>query len=70
MSEEPAVFRCHVVAENAEALREFVHETRPDVGCRAGARGSPARVGRALYLPTDPNHPARAGRSAPLVDIT
>ncbi|MFE5813636.1 hypothetical protein [Streptomyces sp. NPDC056479] len=70
MSEEPAVFRCHVVAENAEALREFVRETRPDVGCRAVARGSRAGVGLDLYFRQDQLDRARAARSAPLVDIT
>lgn len=49
MSEEPAFFRCHVVAESAEALRDFIHDTRPDVGCRAVARGS--RAGVELHRP-------------------
>ncbi|WP_328429815.1 hypothetical protein [Streptomyces sp. NBC_00443] len=70
MSGEPAVVRCHVVAENAEALREFVHETHPDVGCRAVARGSGAGVGLDLYFRQDQLDRARSARSAPKVDIT
>lgn len=70
MSEESAVFRCHVVAENAEALRQFVHETQPDVGCRAIARGSRAGVALDLYFRQDQLDRARSAISAPLVDIT
>ncbi|MFF3500205.1 hypothetical protein [Streptomyces sp. NPDC003247] len=70
MSEEPAVFRCHVVAEDAETLRKFVHETQPDVGCRAVARGGRAGVGLDLYFRQDQLDRARGARSAPLVDIT
>ncbi|MGW0586049.1 hypothetical protein ACWD25_61735 [Streptomyces sp. NPDC002920] len=43
--EVPAVFRCHVVAEDAEALRKFIEETRPDTGCRPAARGTAAGLG-------------------------
>lgn len=70
MTEEPEVFRCHVVAENAEALREFVRETQPDVGCRPVARGSRAGVGLDVYFRRDQLDRARTARSAPLVDIT
>ncbi|GGX36506.1 hypothetical protein [Streptomyces lomondensis] len=70
MSEEPDVFRCHVVAENAEALKEFLHETQADVGCRAIARGTRAGVGLDLYFRQDQLDQARAARSAPLVNIT
>ena len=70
MSEEPAVFRCHVVAENTEALREFINETRPDVGCRAALRGTRVGVGLHVYFRQDQLDQARAARSASLVNIT
>ncbi|MCC9711621.1 hypothetical protein E4N62_44280 [Streptomyces sp. MNU76] len=70
MSEKQDVFRCHVVAENTEALREFLHETQPDVGCRAVARDTRAGVGLDLYFRQEQLDQARAARSAPLVDIT
>ncbi|WP_371667215.1 hypothetical protein OG985_06150 [Streptomyces sp. NBC_00289] len=70
MSEEPAVFRCHVIAENTEALREFVRETQPDVGCRPVVRDSRAGVGLDLYFRQDQLDRVRAARSAPSVDIT
>ncbi|WP_432189949.1 hypothetical protein [Streptomyces sp. Tue6028] len=70
MSEEPAVIRCHVVAENAQALREFLYETQPDVGCRAVAHRTPAGVELDLYFRQDQLVQARASTSASLVDIT
>ncbi|WP_406368436.1 hypothetical protein OG788_46175 [Streptomyces sp. NBC_00647] len=70
MSEEPAVIRCHVVAENAETLRKFLHETQPDVGCRAIAHRTQAGVELDLYFRQDQLGQARASRSAPLVNIT
>ncbi|GAA5032642.1 hypothetical protein [Streptomyces siamensis] len=70
MSEEPAVIRCHVVAENAGALREFLKETQPDVGCRAIAHRTPAGVELDLYFRQDQLGEARASGSASLVDIT
>ncbi|MGW1957587.1 hypothetical protein ACWCPI_33350 [Streptomyces sp. NPDC001920] len=70
MNEKPDVVRCRVVAENAEALREFLHETQPDVGCRAIARGTRAGVELDVYLRQDQLGRARAAKSAPLVDIT
>jgi len=70
MSGEPDVIRCHVVAENAQELREFLRETQPDVGCRAVARHTPAGVGLDLYFRQEQLDQARAARSAPLVNIT
>ncbi|GGQ37559.1 hypothetical protein GCM10010233_64520 [Streptomyces pseudogriseolus] len=69
MSEEPDVIRCHVVAENAEALREFLRETQPDVGCRAVARDTQGGFGLDIYLPQEKIDPVRSARSAPLVNI-
>ncbi|MFF3844939.1 hypothetical protein [Streptomyces sp. NPDC002328] len=70
MGTEPAVVRCHVVAENTEALREFLRETGADVGCHAVARGTRGGVGLDVYFREDRLDRARAARSAPLVDIT
>ncbi|MFD9466689.1 hypothetical protein [Streptomyces sp. NPDC060027] len=69
MSEELDVIRCHVVAENAEALREFLRETQPDVGCRSVARDTQEGVGLDLYLRQEQLDQARAARSAPQVSI-
>jgi hypothetical protein len=68
--EVPDVFRCHVVAENADALRKFVRETRPDLGCRPVARSSRTGVGADLYFRQDQLDRARSARSAQLVDVT
>ncbi|MFF3334038.1 hypothetical protein ACFYWX_31555 [Streptomyces sp. NPDC002888] len=71
MSEEPAVYRCRVVAEDADALRAFIAETGPDLGCRAVARGSRAGgVELDLYFPEGRLDRARGSRAASLVDIT
>ncbi|MEU0031173.1 hypothetical protein [Streptomyces sp. NPDC006335] len=70
MSQEQDVIRCHVLAENAQALREFLHDTQPDIGCRAIARHTQAGVGLDLYFRQEQLEQARAARSAPLVDIT
>ncbi|OUD00541.1 hypothetical protein [Streptomyces swartbergensis] len=68
--EVPAVFRCHVVAEDAEALRKFIEETRPDTGCRPVARETAAGLGLDLYFRQDQLDSARSARSAPRVNIT
>lgn len=69
--EVPAVFRCHVVAEDAEALRNFIKETRPDTGCRPVARDTAAGLGIDLNFRQDQLDSARSvSRSAPRVDIT
>ncbi|MFJ8111878.1 hypothetical protein [Streptomyces sp. NPDC096132] len=70
MNEEPAVIRCHVVADNARALREFIRETRPDLGCRPVGRGDRAGVGMDVYFHQDQLDRARGSRAASLVDIT
>lgn len=70
MNEEPDVVRCHVVAESSEALREFLRETQPDVGCRAVARDTQRGVGMDLYFRQEQLDQARSARSAPLVNIT
>ncbi|MEE1765099.1 MULTISPECIES: hypothetical protein [unclassified Streptomyces] len=68
--EAPAVFRCHVVAEDAEALREFIKETRPDTGCRPVARPTATGLGLDLYFRQDQLDSARSARSAPRVHLT
>ncbi|MFF5010265.1 hypothetical protein ACFY3G_46615 [Streptomyces phaeochromogenes] len=68
--EAPAIFCCHVVAEDAEALRKFIRETRPDTGCRPVARPTATGLGLDLYFRQDQLDSARSARSAPRVNIT
>ncbi|WP_037677393.1 hypothetical protein [Streptomyces griseus] len=71
MSEEPAVYRCRVVAEDTDALREFIQETEPGLGCRAVPRGSrDGGVELDLYFPQDRLDRARGTRAASRVNIT
>ncbi|BBC34410.1 hypothetical protein SGFS_057040 [Streptomyces graminofaciens] len=69
-AEPPAILRCHVVAEDAEALRRFIGETRPDTGCRPVARPTTTGLGLDLYFRQDQLDSARSARSAPQVNIT
>ncbi|WP_217241656.1 hypothetical protein [Streptomyces sp. AC555_RSS877] len=68
--EVPTVLRCHVVAENADALRKFIEETGPDTGCRPIARDTPTGLGLDVYFRQDQLDSARSARSAPRVNIT
>lgn len=70
MSQEQDIIRCHVRAPDTQALRDFLDDTQPDVGCRAVARHTQAGVALDLYFRQEQLDEARAARSAPLVDIT
>ncbi|NYV73701.1 hypothetical protein [Streptomyces sp. UH6] len=66
----PDVVRCRVVAEDAEALRRFVRETHPDLGCHPVARPGRDGVAIEVYFRQDRLDAARAARSADRVTVT
>lgn len=64
------VVRCRVEAPDARALRAFVAETGPDLGCRPVPRSTPDGVALDVYFRRDSLDGVRAARSAGRVEVT
>jgi hypothetical protein len=69
MPEDP-VIRVRVAAETLDALRTFIEETQPDLGCRPAAQRTDTGFVTDIYLPESQLTAARASRSASYVRLT
>ncbi|SNS32849.1 hypothetical protein SAMN06893096_103240 [Geodermatophilus pulveris] len=64
------VFRVRLEAESPSALRAFLDEVQPDVGCRPVASRSASGFVMDVYLPESRLESARSSRAAPRVSMT
>jgi hypothetical protein len=67
-SDDPFI-RCHVVGPTADALRAFVDEVQPDLGCRPVVRRSGDGLGIDVYMQRSRLDAARGARSAGSVTV-
>ena len=64
------VFRVRLQASSLSALRAFLDEVRPDVGCRPVAGRSASGFVIDVYVPESRLESARTSRAAPQVSVT
>lgn len=69
MSDDP-VIRVRVTASTLAALRAFIDESQPDLGCRPVARATDSGFVADVYLPESQLAAARNARTAPGVNLT
>ncbi len=64
------IIRVRVEAKSLDALRAFIDETEPDLGCRPAARQVDDNFVTDVYLPELQVEAARSARSAADVNLT
>ena len=63
------VIRVRLTASSIEALRTFIDETQPDLGCRPAVQRTPAGCVTDVYFPESQLAAARASRAADDVSL-